>query len=441
MVYIQTGPNPNLAQLGKDITNLMFQHNHDHISSYFLAPMSSWHLYSNYKDGKNVGGQIEYVRLFSIIAVIILLIACINFMNLSTARSEKRAKEVGIRKTLGSDKKQLVVQFFFESMLLVLSGFVLSVIAVYLLLPAFNLLVGKHLVLNITDPVFIIGSVIIIIFTGAVAGSYPALYLSSFNPVKVLKGTFAAGKSAVLPRRILVVGQFVISIFLIAATIIIYQQIQHVKDRDLGYDPDNLIMVPATGSTDKSFAAIKDELLKSGTIKSIVRTSSAITEIGWRTGAPTWEGMPPGTQLIMSAMSTDVDFTKTIGIKLLAGRDFSGTPADSSSIMLNKAAVEAMHLKNPVGMMMHYGPNKTLTVTGVTENVVISSPYEPVDPLIIFYSPYGSNEITVRLNKGGFAAKSDCFAKKHLFAIQSRRYFLNIGLSTRNLVRSLLPKN
>jgi len=400
MVYVQTSDHPNIKQLEKDINGVMVSHNQDHISTYFVFPMSKWHLYSDFKDGKNAGGQIEYVKLFTIIAIIILLIACVNFMNLSTARSEKRAKEVGIRKTLGSDKKKLVLQFFFESMMLVLSGFVLSAVAVYLLLPAFNHLVTKQLSLDLTDPVFWISSLIIILFTGAIAGSYPALYLSSFNPVKVLKGTFAAGKSAVLPRRILVVGQFAISIFLIAATIIIYQQIQHVKDRSLGYNPNNLLMVPSTPATDKSYSAIKNDLLKSGLIKSVVRTSSPITQIWWRSPAPAWDGMPANAQIIVNGIATDVDFTKTMGIKLLAGHDFAGTPADSSSIILNKAFVDAAHLKNPVGMLLHYGPKKSFTVIGEIDNVVMTNPYEPVEPLMVLYIRGGSNCISVRLNDG-----------------------------------------
>ena len=400
MVYLQTGDHPNIKQLEKNINGVMAAHNPDHISTYFVFPMSKWRLYSDFKDGKNAGGQIEYVKLFSIIAIIILLIACVNFMNLSTAQSEKRAKEVGIRKTLGSDKKNLVLQFFFESMLLVLSAFILSVLAVYLLLPAFNQLVTKQLSLDITDPVFCISALVIILFAGAVAGSYPALYLSSFNPVKVLKGTFAAGKSAVLPRRILVVGQFVISIFLIAATLIIYQQIQHVKDRDIGYNPSNLLMVPSTQSTDKNFSAIKNDLLKSGLIKSVVRTSSPITEVWWRSPAPAWDGMPSNAQIIVSGIATDVDFTKTMGIKLLAGHDFAGTPADSSSIILNKACVDAMHLKNPVGTRLYYGPKKSFTVIGEIDNVVMTTPYEPVEPLMVLYNNRGSSCISVRLNSG-----------------------------------------
>ncbi|MGZ3872797.1 MAG: ABC transporter permease, partial [Mucilaginibacter sp.] len=297
MVYLQTATNPNIAQLEKTINKVMVDHNHDKISTYFIAPMTRWHLYSDYKDGKNVGGQIEYVRLFTIIAIIILLIACVNFMNLSTARSEKRAKEVGIRKTLGSGKKQLILQFFFESMMLSLAAFILSIVAVFLLMPAFNNMVTKQLHLNLADPVFWLGASVIILFTGVMAGSYPALYLSSFNPVKVLKGTFAAGKSAVLPRRMLVIGQFVISIFLIAATLIIYKQIQHVKDRELGYNSNNLIMLSSTQATDKSYAAIKHDMLKSGLVKEVTRTSSPITEIWWRSPSPSYQGMPTDSKI------------------------------------------------------------------------------------------------------------------------------------------------
>jgi ABC-type antimicrobial peptide transport system permease subunit len=320
-------------------------------------------------------------------------------MNLSTARSEKRAKEVGIRKTLGSDKKQLVIQFFFESMILVLVAFLFSMIAVYLLLPSFNLLVSKQLHLNLYEPIFWIGAITVIVFTGVVAGSYPALYLSSFNPVQVLKGTFLAGKKAVAPRRILVVIQFVGSILLISATIIVYRQIQHVKARNLGYDQNNLIMVSSTVGTDKNFSSIKLDMLKTGLIKNVTRSSSAITDISWRSGPPDWDGKPADANIIFSCLNADVDFTKTMGIKMLQGKDFTGMPSDSSSIMLNQAAIDAMHLKNPLGTQLRYGNNK-FTVTGIIDNVVMTSPYTPVDPTMVFSDHKNSNYITVKLNKG-----------------------------------------
>ncbi len=399
IVYLQMVPGANIPTLEKNINALKKQHNpQDHVSTYFAFPMSKWHLYSDFKDGKNVGGMIEYVRLFTIIAIIILLLACINFMNLSTARSEKRAKEVGVRKVLGSGKKLLILQFFFESMILVFIAFVLSIIAVCLLMPSFNSLVDKHLSLDISQPYLWIGGLTIILFTGIVAGSYPALYLSSFNPAKVLKGAVLKGKSAVIPRRILVVGQFVISILLISATIIVYQQIHHVKQRDLGYNQDNLIMIPTTPDVNKNYTVIKEELLKSGFVNSVTTTFSPMTEIWWRTQAPHWDGQPVNSQLIVTGFSTDVDFAKTIGVKILEGKDFNGLPSDSSAMMLNKAAVKAMGLKNPIGTQMRFD-SKNYTVTGITDDVVMESPFTPVVPMIIFYRPENSNIVDIRLNQ------------------------------------------
>lgn len=398
-VYLQVAPGTNMAQLDKNITALKVKHSpDDKISTYFSFPMSKWRLYSDFKEGKNTGGMIEYVRLFTIIAIIILLIACVNFMNLSTARSEKRAKEVGVRKTLGSDKKQLIIQFFFESMIISFIAFIFSIVIIFFLLPAFNSLVDKHLTLDLTQPYVWLGGLGIILFTGVVAGSYPALYLSSFNPIKVLKGTFLAGKQAVMPRRILVVAQFVISILLISATIIIYLQIQHVKSRDMGYTADNLIMLDSSPDIQKNYTAIKDDLLKTGMINSVTRTFSPITDVWWKSPAPHWDGEPADSKIIVSGFATGRDFSKTLGIKMLLGKDFTGMPSDSSTMMLNKAAVDVMGLKNPIGMQMRYGP-KTYTVSGIMSNVVMESPYKPVDPMMIFYKPDNTNIVCVRLSE------------------------------------------
>ncbi|MEP6928304.1 MAG: ABC transporter permease, partial [Ginsengibacter sp.] len=398
LVFVQTVPGANMTLLQQKINNIKKQHDpaDKKISTYFTFPMSKWQLYSDFKDGKNTGGLIEYVRLFSIIAIIILLIACVNFMNLSTARSEKRAKEVGIRKTLGSGKKQLVLQFFFESIILAFISFVFSIIAVFCLLPSFNTLVDKHMVLDIAQLSFWLGALAIVVFTGIVAGSYPALYLSSFSTVRVLKGTFVAGKKAVLPRHVLIVTQFVISILLISATIIVYQQIKLIKNRDMGYNPNNLITIPGSPDTQKNFDVIKHELLQTGMINAVTRTMAPITEIWWKSPAPGWEGKPANTNIIFSGLTTDNDFTKTMGIKMLRGKDFSGTPVDSSYMLLNKAAVEAMGLKNPVGMKMKYG--KEFTVIGITDNVIMESPFKPVDPMMIYYDPGNSDWVSIRLN-------------------------------------------
>jgi ABC-type antimicrobial peptide transport system permease subunit len=406
-VYIQVNPGTDMALLERHINDIKYQHapGDKKISTYFAFPMSRWRLYSDFKDGKNTGGMIEYVRLFTIVAIIILLIACVNFMNLSTARSEKRAKEVGIRKTLGSDKKQLILQFFFESMILAFIAFIVSVGIVYLLLPSFNVLVDKHLSLDLFAPSFWLGAVLIIAFTGIVAGSYPALYLSSFSPIKVLKGTFLAGKSAATPRQVFVVAQFVISILLISATIIVYQQIQHIKDRNMGYDPNNLIMIPGTPDTQKNFAVIKQQLLNTGMVNSVTRTLSPITDIWWKTPGPDYDGKPADQTIIFSGLTTDVDFAKTMGVKILQGREFYGTPSDSNVVMLNKAAVDAMGLKNPIGMQMRYG-GRTSTVIGIMDDIIMESPFKPVDPMMIYFDPTNGNAISIRLNKSAQLKKA-----------------------------------
>lgn len=397
-VFIQTVPNANIAAVEKTINEVKQQHDPSDkkISTYFAFPMSKWRLYSDFKDGKNVGGMIEYVRLFTIIAIIILLIACVNFMNLSTARSEKRAKEVGVRKTLGSDKKQLILQFFSESMILAVIAFVISLLAVVLIMPAFNHLVDKHLTIDFANPAFWLGALVIILLTGIVAGSYPALYLSSFNPVKVLKGTFISAKGAIVPRRVLIVAQFSISILLISATIIVYKQIQHIKNRDIGYNVNNLLMLSASPDVNKNYTVIKQELLKTGMVSAVTRTMAPLTEIWWKTPSPDYEGKPANSEIIMSGLTTDVDFSKTVGVKILQGHDFTGAPADSGYMLLNKAAVEAMQLKNPIGMQMRFRRN--YTVIGVTDNIIMESPFKPVDPMLMLYVPENSNSVSVRLN-------------------------------------------
>jgi ABC-type antimicrobial peptide transport system permease subunit len=405
-VYLQMRPGADMKMIDAKINEIKKSHDkNDEVSTYFTFPMNKWRLYSDFKDGKNVGGMIRYVKMFTIVAIVILLIACVNFMNLSTARSERRAKEVGIRKTLGSNKRQLVLQFFSESVILALIAFMLSIVAVYFLMPSFNMLVNKQLHLSLDEPAFWLLALAIVLFTGLIAGSYPALYLSSFNPVKVLKGTLAVGKGAVLPRRILVIAQFAISILLISATIIIYQQINYIKERDMGYNPDNLVMVNSSGDVDKNYAVIKDELYKTGMISSVTRTSSPITAIWWKTGGPDYEGKRQDASIIFSAIATDVGFSKTFGIKVVEGKDFDGVPADTGHVMLNKAAVAAMGVKNPLGMKLRYGRTE-YNVTGITDNVVMESPFKPVDPVMTFYNSNVSSFVSIRLKDDANLQKS-----------------------------------
>lgn len=396
---VEVQPGSDITALSKKISTLANSQGEKKDFVYFLHPMDKWRLYSDFKDGVNTGGMIAYVRLFTIIAIIILLIACVNFMNLSTAKSEKRAKEVGIRKTLGSGRRQLLLQFYSESLIFSCMAFLLALGAVYLLLPSFNALVDKRLELHLGDSNFLLLAPALILVTGLIAGSYPALYLSSFNPTKVLKGTFLAGKKAALPRKILVVLQFGISLLLITSTILVYQQIQHVKNRDLGYQPANLISIPSSPDANTNAEVIRNELLQTGLIASVTRTSSPVTDIWNYTPAPEWEGKPGRNDLIMTAMRTDVDFTRTIGTKMVLGRDFMNSPGDSSVMLLNREAVKIMQLKNPVGMQMQYN-GRAYTVVGVTDNVVMSSPYAPVMPMMVMLEKKRGNFFILRLKEG-----------------------------------------
>jgi putative ABC transport system permease protein len=397
--FIKLQPGTDVTALNKQISVLANSRGEKKNFVYFLHPMDKWRLYSDFKHGVNTGGMISYVKLFTVIAIIILLIACVNFMNLSTAKSEKRAKEVGIRKTLGSERKQLLLQFYSESMIFSFIAFLLSVGAVFLLLPLFNSMINKELHLDILDPLFLLLAFILIVVTGLVAGSYPALYLSSFNPVKVLKGTFLAGKNASIPRKVLVILQFSISVLLISSTILVYQQIQHVKGRDLGYNPNNLISIPSSDNANKNAEVIRNELIQTGLVSAVTRTSSPVTDIWNYTPAPNWKGKPQNADLIMSAMRSDIDFGKTVGARTNQGRDFMNTPGDTSVMLLNKEAVSIMQLKEPIGMEMQYG-NRKYTVVGITDNIVMTSPYAPVKPMMVLLDRRGSAFFLVRLKDG-----------------------------------------
>jgi putative ABC transport system permease protein len=232
----------------------------------FLHPMSKWHLYSDFKNGINTGGRIDNVWLFATIGIFVLVLACINFMNLSTARSEKRAKEVGIRKAVGSIRNQLIMQFFSESVLIAALAFVLSVLMVFLILPYFNGVADKKMDLPWSDPLFWITGIAFSLITGLFAGVYPALFLSAFQPVKVLKGTFRVGRYASVPRKVLVVLQFTISTTLIIGTMIVYKQIHHAQNRPIGYSKDGLISIPVTGPINEHFDAVRTELISNGAI-------------------------------------------------------------------------------------------------------------------------------------------------------------------------------
>ena len=317
----------------------------------FLIPMDRWHLYSEYKNGVNTGGAIKYVHMFSIIGLFVLLLACINFMNLSTAKSEKRAREVGIRKTIGSLRRQLIFQFLSESFLTVALAFLFAILLAQLTLPFFNYVSNKKMSILWDSPLFWLSGLAFILITAFVAGSYPAFYLSSFRPVKVLKGTFKAGRYAALPRRVLVVVQFTVSVALIIGTLVIYRQIQFAKDRPVGYSRANLITISTGDSSIHShFDAVKEELLQTGAVTSIAESESPTTGIWNSTSGFSWPGKDPNLSTDFGVVTASLDFGKTIGWQIKEGRGFSKDfLTDSSAVILNEAAVKYMNLKQSRG--------------------------------------------------------------------------------------------
>src|SRR5664279_5364829 len=363
-----------------------------------VQPMSKWRLYNDFENGVNTGGFIKYVRMFGILGAVVLLIACINFMNLSTARSEKRAKEVGVRKAVGSNRNQLIRQFLSESLLISVLAFLFALAITAIALPYFNRLTEKEMSLQLSSPLFWIIMIVFTLLTGLLAGSYPAFYLSSFNPVNTLKGNLNIGRSDALPRKILVVIQFASSVILMIGTTIIYQEIQHGKNRPIGFDNRGLISVDWSDDIGKNWAALRADLLSTGAVVSICKSNSPPSDIFSNNNGWEWKGSQPVEKTVLfSTVATDYDYTKTIGIKLLAGRDFSRDYADSNSVILNQAAVKRMGLKNPVGELLKWN-DKKMTVIGVVPDMQMESPFRPISPLTIIFDKDWVGFVDLRMN-------------------------------------------
>ena len=366
-----------------------------------MYPFTSEHLQGDFKNGKPAGGLIDYVRMFSIIGLLVLLIACVNFMNLSTARSEKRAKEVGIRKAIGSMRSSLVLQFLIESLVITFAAFVLSLLLVQLVLPAFNSLTQADIHVpydNIFFWCLMIGYVLI---TGLLAGSRPAFYLSSFNAVKVLKGSVNAGSKASLPRKILVTLQFTCSIALIISTVIVYQQIEYAKDRPAGYDANRLLMTDVSPDLQKNYEPLKNELLQSGMVANVTKASCPVTQLWSWNNIADWPGKNADERLVAGTIAvSDVDYFKTLGMQLVQGRNFTGDlGADSLSMIINEAAAKRMRLDKPVGQKIDWGQTtQRATVIGVVKDALMTSPFSSNAPTYFMYRPDNASSIMYRLS-------------------------------------------
>lgn len=375
----------------------------------FLHPMKKWHLYSSFKQGVNVGGRISNVWLFATIGLFVLILACINFMNLSTARSEKRAKEVGIRKAIGSVRRQLISQFFSESILIATLAFFFSILLVFLILPQFNSVADKRINMPWVDPTFWLLGISFSIVTGLLAGCYPALFLSSFEPVKTLKGTFRVGRYASLPRKVLVVLQFTISTTLIIGTIVVYQQIGYAQNRPIGYNKDGLIQIGTSEEVHKHFDAVKNELVTAGAIVEMCESGSPITTVWNTNGGFDWEGKDPDQAVDFPNNPVSFDYGKTIGWKIKEGRDFSKEfISDTATFILNESAVSFIGLKDPVGKVIRWN-DQPYTVIGVVEDLLVQSPYAPVRPSMWHLTIEQENVFLLKLNPA--SSVKDAMAK------------------------------
>jgi len=402
-LYVQLADNAALARTSLKIRDVKLQHVSEQLAkkkpALFLQPMDKWHLYDEYRNGINVGGRIQYVWLFGIIAVFVVLLACINFMNLSTAQSENRAREVGIRKTIGSLRIQLIYQFFSESILSVMIALIFSLITVEFSLPLFNLIADKQMFIPWRNPLFWLIIAGFSFITGLIAGCYPAFYLSSFKPVKVLKGTFRVGRLAAVPRKVLVVLQFTVSVILIIGTMVVFRQIQFAKNRPIGYSRDGLVSIPVNNAEiHKHFNAVESDLVKTGAVVSMAEAGVPTTRNGGSTSAIEWSGKDPNLSVDFLQNNVSYDYGKTVGWQIAEGRDFSRSfLSDSAAVIINETAMHFMGFKSPLGTFIKYYDH-LFKVIGITRDMIIESPYDQVKPTINFLSADPGRVVLLKIN-------------------------------------------
>lgn len=409
-IYVEINPNTSFEKVSRNIKDAELKNLGDlkeqakQNPQVFLLPMRDWHLH-NTKRGLADTGPLQLLWLIGIIGVFVLLLACINFMNLSTARSEKRAREIGVRKAVGGIRRQLIAQFYSESFLVVVLSFLVSLVLVRLSLSWFNDLSGKQVIIPWQSVYFWAAASSFILITSIIAGSYPALYLSSFKPVKVLKGTFRVGRFASVPRKVLVVAQFTVSVALIICTIVIYRQIQIAKNRPVGYTRDGLVMIQKKSSDfDGKYDLLRSELKNTGAVAEMSESFGRVTEIASGNGGFTWKGKDPHLDDQFGTLPVTFEFGKTVGWQFVKGRDFSRSfTSDSSGIVINESAAKYMGLKNPIGENVSWKfqdqPVKYYKILGVVKDMIMESPYEPMYPTIFMIKGHvPTSLINIKIN-------------------------------------------
>ncbi len=419
--YVEMRPGADIAAINRQLADPKYdfttQHREADVSTdhIFLFPMKDWRLRNQFENGRMTGGgRIQYVRLFSMIAWIVLFIACVNFMNLATARSEKRSREVGVRKVLGAGRGSLVRYFLGESLFMATLATLVSVLLMWVTLPAFNMLVGKQLELGILEPLHLAALVTLTLVCGLVSGSYPSLYLSSFNPVFVLKGIKIKTGGAALIRRGLVVLQFTVSIVLIIGTLVIYLQVQHVKSRELGLDKDRLIQMNVNGNMLTQFPMIRQELINTGAVSDAALGDHPILTRGNNTTSISWPGKEPGSSIIVSERPVSLNYLSTLGLRLTEGRDFESTDivdpallarakdtALTFDIIITKTMARLLGPGSAIGKRMELNGNfgdVHMVVTGVIDDYIYGDMYGKPEPVVFFCMPKATSLLYVRMN-------------------------------------------
>jgi len=393
---VELSPTANPASINKKLKNYLSTKADGNTNQCFLFNMNDWHLRGNFVNGVQDGGNIKYVKLFSTIAFIILLIACINFMNLATARSEQRAKEVGVLKVMGAGKKGLIGKFNSESLLMSFISVLLAVGLLYLLMPYYNELVEKQLSVNLFNPVHFGCLLGIGLLAGLIAGSYPAFYLSSFNPVKVLKGIkVKTSVGTMFIRKGLVITQFTASVILIISTIIVYKQVQHIKNRDLGYNKNNLIYMDLQGNMKDHFNEIKHSLIATGYVENAATSLHDALHVYSYGDGFSWQGKNPNAKLPIHSNVVSDEYLSTMHMKLVDGRDFYQGNIDSTNVIINESMAKLMGKEGKIGSIITSG-NFTLTVVGIIKDFIYNDVYGSGSPLIFFNGNYSATVMAVR---------------------------------------------
>jgi predicted permease len=394
--HVQLTPGADFDAVNKQLAGFIHAKDNKISTQPILLAMKDWRLRNNFVGGKQTGGRIEFVRLFGIIAWIILLIACINFMNLATARSEKRAREVGVRKVMGAGKGRLITQFIGEAMGLSVLSVLAGLAIISLVLPFFNVLVEKDLSLGLSNPVHWMALVVIALVCGLVAGSYPSLYLSSFNPIYVFKGMKMKSGGATTIRKGLVIFQFSVSIVLIICTVLVYQQVQHIRNRDLGYQKNNLLDMKLTGRMQENFPAIRQDLLNTGVVENAALCSSESLHTSDNSSNYSWEGKDPNSSILISRRPISPEYVATMGMQVTEGRDFyADGKSDSSNILITETMARLLGKGSAIGKIIRQG-DQSYNVVGVIRDYLYGDLYGKPDPVIFFSRTKGTRYLYIR---------------------------------------------